>query len=76
MRPEQLPDLIFASIGRAVWRDIGGVALGFRLMMKLARPFVSPTTPTPSFCAGRSASAGWLHRCAAPASRRDKGKGK
>ena len=33
--PDALPDLIFASIGRCVWRDIGGVAVCFRLMMKL-----------------------------------------
>ena len=33
--PDALPDLIFASVGRCVWRDIGGVAVCFRLMMKL-----------------------------------------
>jgi short-subunit dehydrogenase len=33
--PDALPDLIFASVGRAVWRDIGGVAVAFRLLMKL-----------------------------------------
>lgn len=33
--PDDLPDLIFSSIGRTVWRDIGGVALSFRMMMKL-----------------------------------------
>ena len=33
--PETLPDFIFASVGRTVWRDIGGVAVFFRLMMKV-----------------------------------------
>jgi hypothetical protein len=33
--PDALPDLIFASVGRCVWRDIGGVAVAFRLMMKV-----------------------------------------
>jgi hypothetical protein len=28
--PEDLPDIIFASIGRTIWKDVGGVALGFR----------------------------------------------
>ena len=35
VEPDALPDLIFASVGRVVWRDIGGVAVVFRLMMKL-----------------------------------------
>ena len=35
VEPDALPDLIFASVGRCVWRDIGGVAVAFRLMMKL-----------------------------------------
>lgn len=34
VQPDALPDLIFASIGRSVWRDIGGVAFAFRMMMK------------------------------------------
>lgn len=33
--PEELPDAIFSSIGRLVWRDIGPTAIGFRLLMKL-----------------------------------------
>jgi hypothetical protein len=33
--PDALPDLIFAAVGRCVWRDIGGVAVAFRLMMKV-----------------------------------------
>ena len=28
--PEQLPDRIFAAIGRTVWQDIGPTAVGFR----------------------------------------------
>jgi hypothetical protein len=35
VEPDALPELIFASVGRCVWRDIGGVAVAFRLMMKL-----------------------------------------
>lgn len=33
--PDDLPDTVFASIGRLVWRDIGATALGFRLLMKV-----------------------------------------
>lgn len=33
--PSELPDVIFGSIGRTVWRDIGPVAVLFRLLMKL-----------------------------------------
>uniref|UniRef100_A0A7S0YGV5 Uncharacterized protein n=1 Tax=Polytomella parva TaxID=51329 RepID=A0A7S0YGV5_9CHLO len=33
--PETLPDTVFASIGRTVWRDIGATALGFRLLVKV-----------------------------------------
>lgn len=32
--PDDLPDAIFASVGRLVWRDIGPTALGFRLLLK------------------------------------------
>mmetsp|Transcript_18322 Transcript_18322/g.43827 ORF Transcript_18322/g.43827 Transcript_18322/m.43827 type:complete len:203 (+) Transcript_18322:502-1110(+) len=32
--PDELPDVIFGSIGRTVWRDIGGTAIAFRLLMK------------------------------------------
>lgn len=32
---EELPDTVFASIGRLVWRDVGPTALGFRLLMKV-----------------------------------------
>jgi hypothetical protein len=35
VEPDALPELIFASVGRCVWRDIGGVAVAFRLMMKI-----------------------------------------
>jgi hypothetical protein len=28
--PEQLPDTIFASVGRSLWRDIGPTAVIFR----------------------------------------------
>lgn len=34
VKPEELPDIIFGSIGKTVWRDIGGVAFSFRLLMK------------------------------------------
>ena len=33
--PDDLPDTVFASIGRVVWRDIGPTAVGFRLLMKV-----------------------------------------
>lgn len=33
--PDSLPDIIFASIGRTTWKDVGGVAMGFRLFPKL-----------------------------------------
>ncbi len=32
--PDDLPDAIFASIGRTVWADIGPTALGFRVATK------------------------------------------
>lgn len=33
--PEKLPDEIFRSIGLSVWRDLGGVAVGFRALGRL-----------------------------------------
>jgi short-subunit dehydrogenase len=33
--PDELPDVIFSSIGRLVWRDIGPTAIGFRMLMKV-----------------------------------------
>eukprot|EP01023_Acetabularia_acetabulum_P061606 TRINITY_DN7462_c0_g1_i12.p1 TRINITY_DN7462_c0_g1~~TRINITY_DN7462_c0_g1_i12.p1 ORF type:complete len:316 (+),score=49.22 TRINITY_DN7462_c0_g1_i12:33-950(+) len=33
--PEQLPDIVFASIGKCVLRDIGLIAIMFRMMNKL-----------------------------------------
>ena len=33
--PDDIPDKVFGSIGRLVWRDIGPTAIGFRLLMKL-----------------------------------------
>ncbi|GFH26411.1 uncharacterized protein HaLaN_24557, partial [Haematococcus lacustris] len=33
--PDDLPDTVFASIGRTVFRDVGPTAIGFRLVMKL-----------------------------------------
>eukprot|EP00197_Chlamydomonas_leiostraca_P006432 CAMPEP_0202868676 /NCGR_PEP_ID=MMETSP1391-20130828/11011_1 /ASSEMBLY_ACC=CAM_ASM_000867 /TAXON_ID=1034604 /ORGANISM="Chlamydomonas leiostraca, Strain SAG 11-49" /LENGTH=323 /DNA_ID=CAMNT_0049548873 /DNA_START=10 /DNA_END=981 /DNA_ORIENTATION=+ len=35
VHPDELPDTVFASIGRTVFRDIGPTALGFRLIMKV-----------------------------------------
>ena len=32
--PETLPAVIFASVGRTVWRDIGATAILFRVVMK------------------------------------------
>mmetsp|Transcript_15276 Transcript_15276/g.38850 ORF Transcript_15276/g.38850 Transcript_15276/m.38850 type:complete len:217 (-) Transcript_15276:189-839(-) len=32
--PDELPDVIFGSVGRTVWRDVGGTAIAFRMMMK------------------------------------------
>ena len=43
--PDELPDVVFASIGRTVWRDIGATAVGFRLMMKAC-----PPPPPPGAC--------------------------
>eukprot|EP00955_Chlamydomonas_euryale_P073307 361692-Chlamydomonas_euryale.AAC.4 len=34
--PDELPDAVFASIGRTIWRDIGPTAVTFRMMMKCA----------------------------------------
>ncbi|KDD73629.1 hypothetical protein H632_c1984p1 [Helicosporidium sp. ATCC 50920] len=33
--PEDLPDTIFASIGRVIWRDIGPTAIAFRVLLKV-----------------------------------------
>ena len=33
--PEDLPDTVFASIGRTVWRDIGPTAICFRMLTKV-----------------------------------------
>lgn len=33
--PDALPDIIFASVGRTLWKDVGGVALGFRCVVVL-----------------------------------------
>lgn len=32
---DALPDIIFASIGRTIWKDVGPVAIGFRLLEKI-----------------------------------------
>ena len=36
MTPEQLPDAVFAAIGRTVWQDIGPTAVAFRCALPLA----------------------------------------
>lgn len=33
--PDDLPDVIFSSIGHLIWRDIGPTAIGFRVLMKV-----------------------------------------
>ena len=33
--PEKLPDEIFKAVGTSVWRDIGGVAIFFRIVSKI-----------------------------------------
>ena len=33
--PDELPDAVFASIGRTIWRDIGPTAISFRMLMKI-----------------------------------------
>lgn len=33
--PDELPDTVFASIGRTVWRDVGPTAICFRVLMKI-----------------------------------------
>lgn len=35
VHPDALPDTVFASIGRTVWRDIGPTALAFRTVVKV-----------------------------------------
>ena len=35
VHPDALPNEIFRPIGRVVWYDIGAVAIGFRLLLKL-----------------------------------------
>lgn len=35
VQPEDLPDTVFGSIGRLVWRDVGPIAVGFRMLMKV-----------------------------------------
>jgi short-subunit dehydrogenase len=35
VKPEELPMEIFRPIGRVLWHDIGAVAVGFRLLLKL-----------------------------------------
>lgn len=35
VRPESLPDAMFAAVGRCVWRDCGPIALIFRMTSKL-----------------------------------------
>lgn len=35
--PEDLPDTVFASIGRVVWRDVGPTAIAFRLLLKVSK---------------------------------------
>jgi hypothetical protein len=32
---ESLPDAIFGSLGRTIWRDLGPDAVGFRMLTKL-----------------------------------------
>mmetsp|Transcript_18383 Transcript_18383/g.45137 ORF Transcript_18383/g.45137 Transcript_18383/m.45137 type:complete len:338 (-) Transcript_18383:291-1304(-) len=35
VQPDVLPDEIFRSIGRVGWRDIGGIAIGFRTLFQI-----------------------------------------
>lgn len=35
VHPDMLPDAIFGSLGRTVWRDLGVDAVGFRLLTKI-----------------------------------------
>ncbi|KXZ54212.1 hypothetical protein GPECTOR_5g304 [Gonium pectorale] len=35
VNPDELPDTVFASIGRTVWRDVGPTALAFRMLTKV-----------------------------------------
>lgn len=37
IHPDELPDTIFASVGRTVWRDVGGTALSLRFLAKVRR---------------------------------------
>ncbi|GFR47579.1 hypothetical protein Agub_g9307 [Astrephomene gubernaculifera] len=36
VHPDALPDTVFASVGRTVWRDVGPTALAFRMVTKIA----------------------------------------
>jgi short-subunit dehydrogenase len=35
VKPDALPNEIFRPIGRVVWHDIGAVAIGFRMLLKV-----------------------------------------
>lgn len=35
VKPEELPNEMFRPIGRVLWHDVGGVAIGFRMLLKL-----------------------------------------
>merc|ERR1712164_14964 len=35
VKPEELPSEIFRPVGRVLWHDVGGVAVGFRMLLKI-----------------------------------------
>lgn len=35
VKPEELPDEMLRPIGRVLWHDVGGVAIGFRMLLKI-----------------------------------------
>lgn len=39
VNPDDLPDIVFAAIGRTVWRDIGATTVSFRLVRSASCAF-------------------------------------
>ena len=65
---ESLPDAVFGSLGRTIWRDLGPDAVGFRLLTKIVDynllAFVTSRIATlmPDFKRAQSASQGLKKR--------------
>ncbi len=50
VQPDQLPDTVFASIGRTVWRDVGPTAIVFRMVPKVRLIHLNITNIYLYFC--------------------------